>query len=85
METKNVDKNTCCFPLSKLKRGESAFIESINTEPSMYRRLLDLGLTKGIKITCLMTSPFGDPKAYLIRGTVIGLRNKDAKNIIIFQ
>ncbi len=72
-----------CFPLSKLKIGESAFVKNIETESSMLRRLLDLGMTKGIKITCLMSAPSGDPREYLVRGTIIGLRNQDAEKIFM--
>ena len=85
MEDYNLIDTTNCFPLSELKIGKSAFIRKIDTEESMHRRLLDLGMTSGVKITCLLSAPFGDPKEYLIRGTVIGLRNEDAEKIYIFN
>lgn len=72
-----------CFPLSKLKIGESAIVERIETDSSMLRRLLDLGMTKDIKITCLLSAPSGDPREYLIRGTIIGLRNQDASKVLV--
>ena len=72
-----------CFPLIELKIGESGFIKKIETENCMHKRLLDFGLTKDAKITCLLSAPSGDPREYLIRGTVIGLRNQDAKNVFI--
>lgn len=85
METYDNTNIAHCFPLSELKIGKSAFVNKIETEPSMHRRLLDLGLTNGIKITCLMAAPSGDPREYLIRGTVIGLRNQDAEKIFIYN
>lgn len=77
-------KNTSnCFPLSSLEIGESAMVKKIETEPSMNRRLLDLGMTRNVKITCLLSAPSGDPREYLIRGTTIGLRNQDASKVFV--
>ena len=49
----------------------------------MRRRLLDLGFTAGAHITCLQHSASGDPAAYLIRGTVIALREEDSRRIAV--
>ena len=40
--------------------------------------MLDLGFTKGTKIVPVFRSPFGDPTAFEIRGTVIALRKEDS-------
>jgi Fe2+ transport system protein FeoA len=45
------------------------------------RRLLDLGIIPGTAIGVEMVNPGGDPTAYLIRGTVIALRNSQARLI----
>ena len=47
----------------------------------MRRRLLELGLVPGTRVTCAAVSPAGDPAAYLIRGAVIALRRKDAGGV----
>lgn len=83
MEKISYTETAHCFPLSKLKIGESGFVKKIETESSMLRRLLDLGMTDGIKVTCLMSAPSGDPREYLIRGTIIGLRNQDAEKVFM--
>ena len=67
--------------LSSLQTGRRATIETLNTEDSLRRRLLDLGFTPGAHVRCLFAAPGGDPRAYLIRDTVIALRNVDAKTI----
>lgn len=67
--------------LDRLPEGQSAYVTEIHNEPSMHRRLSDLGLIPGTQITCLYRSPSGDPTAYLIRGAVIALRNCDAAQI----
>lgn len=50
---------------------------------SLKRRLLDLGIIKGAKITPILKSPSGDPTAFEIRGTLIALRKEDASLILI--
>lgn len=67
--------------LAQLSDGQSAYVTSLDNEPIMRRRLTDLGLIRGTKVTCLCKSPAGDPAAYSIRGAVIALRGKDASCI----
>ena len=67
--------------LNMLRVGQRALVEEIEAEPAMRRRLLDLGLIPGTRVTCIAKSPAGDPAAYLIRGAVIALRGKDAAGI----
>lgn len=69
--------------LSLLPVGESCKLVSLNSKGLIRRRLLDLGLIRNTIISPLYKSPFGDPIAYLIRGTVIALRNEIASNIIV--
>lgn len=47
------------------------------------QRLSDLGIIAGTEIESLYKSPFGNPAAYLIRGTVFALRNETAEKIIM--
>lgn len=67
--------------LTALREGECGHVTEISVEPSMRRRLVDLGLTRGTRVTCVARSPSGDPCAYLIRGAVIALRRGDASGI----
>lgn len=67
--------------LSSLRVGESAYVTEIQTCPDMVRRLTDLGLVRGTRVTCTARSPAGDPCAYLIRGACIALRRGDAGEI----
>lgn len=66
------------FALDRLPEGQSAYVTEVQNEPSMRRRLADIGLIRGTRVTCLCRSPAGDPAAYLIRGAVIALRSQDA-------
>lgn len=69
--------------LSELLPGERAHVESIDRElaGSPPTRLTEMGLIAGTRLECVAKAPFGDTKAYLIRGAVIALRRSDARSI----
>ncbi len=69
--------------LSALREGESAYVTEVNAGPAMDRRLTDLGLVRGTRVTCVLRSPAGDPCAYLIRGALIALRRTDADGVAL--
>ena len=72
-------KNT----LSNLKKGEICRIKSITAEDKIKQRLYDIGMIPGTAVKCLQKSMFGDPTAYLIRGTVIALRKQNSSEIFV--
>ncbi len=65
--------NLLCVPF-----GMPVRVGVLSARGACRRRLLDIGLTPGASATCLYGAPSGNPKAYLIRGAVIALRNEDA-------
>jgi len=69
--------------LNKIPEGKVVEVKRLLSNGSMRRRLQDIGLINGTKVTCLQKSPFGDPTAYLIRGAVIAIRTEDSSNIIV--
>lgn len=69
--------------LSELCLGERAHVVSISSVSNISRRLLDIGLIPGTKVECVLVSPAQNPKAYMIRGAVIAIRNEDACDIYI--
>lgn len=69
--------------LDTLEMNEIGIVESIENVGSIRRRFLDIGLTPGCKVKCVLTSPSGNPSAYLIRGAIIAIRNEDASGILI--
>ena len=58
-------------------------IKELNCNENIRRRLLDLGLVKGTKITPIFKSPSGDPTAFEIRKTLIALRKEDSQLIYL--
>ncbi len=69
--------------LNKISTGEFAVIVSVDTGLSLKQRLYDIGLVPGTKIKVVHQSPSGNPRAYLVRGAVIALRNCDAEKIFV--
>ena len=69
--------------LSGLAVGQAARVVEIHTSGGMRRRLQDLGLIPGARVTCIQRSPLGDPTAYLIRGAIVALRRRDADQIVV--
>lgn len=96
--TPNVAKNITVIPLDKedviekdtmrlsnLENNQKAIIIGISKEcrGENRRRLLDLGFVKGATVSIDLLNPLGDPKAFLIKGTAIALRNDQAVKILI--
>ena len=69
--------------LDELALNREGVIIKIDSSP-LKERLNDLGLVPGTKVKCTLISPLKDPKAYLIKGTQIAIRNQDAKTVQIF-
>jgi len=58
-------------------------VTGLTAEGLVRRRLLDLGFVPGTVVEAVGRSPFGDPTAYAVRGTVIALRRRDAAHVLI--
>lgn len=71
------------IPLHQLPVGYRGKVFQIKIDGAARRRMLDLGLTCSAEVAALQRSPFGDPTAYAIRGTVIALRSQDASRILV--
>jgi len=69
--------------LNKLPLNCMGKICSLEFSGKDRRRFLDLGFSIGTNVTRSFLSPAGDPVAYIVRGTVIALRNEDAEKIMI--
>lgn len=69
--------------LSQLEQNHSAVIMRAECGSAMRCRLTALGLFPGAQIKALFNSITGDPRAYLVQGSLIALRDCDADKIII--
>jgi len=77
-------------PLTSLKEGESGIIASINTNPrgrgagrGFQKRLMDMGLTPGTKITVIKSAPFRGPIEVYVRGSRLALGRGMAARIFV--
>lgn len=67
--------------LDKLPKGTRAIVQSVNCADNIKNRIYDFGIMKDCVIIPLFKSPFGDPRAYLVKNAVVALRNSDCKKI----
>lgn len=67
--------------LANMKPGESGTILTVGGAGALRRRLLDMGLTPGTKVSVRKIAPFGDPIELTLRGYELTLRGEDAANI----
>ncbi len=71
--------------LQELRPGQRAVVWSVDPAAPLSRRLLDLGFVKGTEVRCLGRSPFGDPSAYGLGGTVLALRAMDGAAVTVTE
>lgn len=67
--------------LCDMKLGNKGIVKKVKANDNIIKRLLDIGLIEGTLVECVLKSPFNDPKAYLIRGATIAIRDDDCKEI----
>lgn len=70
------------YHLSDLKLGEKARVISLhNDNLALRRRLLDMGITKGVEVLVKKIAPLGDPVDIELRGYELCLRKSDMQSI----
>ena len=61
--------------------GQSAKVVRIHGEGAVKRRIMDMGITKGIEIYVRKVAPLGDPIEVNVRGYELSLRKADAESV----
>lgn len=61
--------------------GETAKVLKINGEGKVKRRIMDMGITKGVEIYVRKVAPLGDPIEVTVRGYELSLRKDDAEKL----
>ena len=69
--------------LRDVKIGETVKVSKINGEGPIKRRIMDMGVTKGIEIYVRKVAPLGDPVEVTIRGYELSIRKEDAEMIVV--
>lgn len=67
--------------LRDVKIKESATVVKLHGEGAVKRRIMDMGITKGVEITVRKVAPLGDPIEITVRGYELSIRKADAENI----
>jgi len=71
--------------LKSLSDGKSGVVEKIELTGATKRRLIEMGITPGTKITVLKRAPLGDPIEILLRGYSLTIRGTDAEQILVSE
>ena len=58
--------------------GDSAIVKKLSGEGALKRRIMDMGITKGVEIYIRKVAPLGDPIEISVRGYELSLRKADA-------
>ena len=67
--------------LKEAKIGETVRVVKLHGEGAVKRRIMDMGITRGVEITVRKVAPLGDPIEVTVRGYELSLRKADAETI----
>ena len=67
--------------LKDIKVGRRAKVLKVRGEGAIRRRIMDMGITKGVEIYVRRVAPLGDPMELYVRGYELSLRKADADMI----
>ncbi|MBU5595254.1 ferrous iron transport protein A [Amphibacillus sp. MSJ-3] len=71
------------LPLDQLKVGEYGKVVSIHGKGAIRRRLMDMGMTKNVKVYIQKLAPLGDPIEVTLRGYDLSLRKDEASLVLV--
>ena len=64
--------------LKEVKIGETVKVVKLHGEGPIKRRIMDMGITKGVTVHIRKVAPLGDPVEVTVRGYELSLRKADA-------
>ncbi len=67
--------------LKQAKIGETVKVAKLHGEGAVKRRIMDMGITKGVDVFVRKVAPLGDPIEVTVRGYELSLRKADAEMI----
>ena len=67
--------------LKDVKVGEKCKVTKLSGEGAVKRRIMDMGITKGVEIFVRKVAPLGDPVEVTVRGYELSIRKADAEMI----
>ena len=67
--------------LRQAQIGETVKVVKLHGEGAVKRRIMDMGLTKGVEVYVRKVAPLGDPMELTIRGYELSIRKADAEMV----
>ena len=67
--------------LKVVKVGQNATVVKLHGEGAVKRRIMDMGITRGVEIHVRKVAPLGDPMELNVRGYELSVRKADAEMI----
>ena len=71
--------------LRQAKVGQTVTVVKLHGEGAVKRRIMDMGITKGVEVYVRKVAPLGDPVEVTVRGYELSLRKADAEMIEISE
>ena len=69
--------------LKEVSNGNTVKVLKLNGEGAVKRRIMDMGITKGVEVFVRKVAPLGDPVEVTVRGYELSLRKADAEMIVV--
>ena len=69
--------------MKNVKVGSTVKVKKLHGEGAIKRRIMDMGITKGVEVYVRKVAPLGDPIEVTVRGYELSLRKADAEMIEI--
>lgn len=70
--------------LDKVKKNKLVYVKNVEGTSELTKRIMEMGITKGVKIIIKNFAPLGDPIEIQLRGFRLSIRKKDAQKILIY-
>lgn len=67
--------------LKDVKVGQKVTVRKLTGEGAVKRRIMDMGLTKGVEVYVRKVAPLGDPIELTVRGYELSIRQADAATV----
>ncbi len=69
--------------LKEVRPGESAVVSQLTGQGPLKRRIMDMGITKGVSVAVRKVAPLGDPIEITVRGYELSIRKSEAESILV--
>lgn len=67
--------------LKEVEVGKSCVVKKLHGEGAVKRRIMDMGVTKGVEVYVRKVAPLGDPIEVTVRGYELSIRKEDAQMV----